>query len=218
MSVPLDPEAERTLVAAARRGEPDAVERLYRAHYGAVTAHVRRMVGADPEADDLVQDTFVAALGSLRGFRGDARLATWLHCLTVRVVRRHWRRRRFRRARADEYADARTVLAEPNAEPTQELAAREQTRRLYAALEKLSPKLREAFVLRHVEALPLEEAAVIAGVRPPTLAVRCHRALAALRGLGFGDDADPEPDDAPQGARLGRSRRHERPDALQQTL
>jgi RNA polymerase sigma-70 factor (ECF subfamily) len=195
-----DAEAERDLVAAARRGDPAAVERLYRAHYGPVTAHVRRLVGADPDGDDLVQETFVAALTALRGFRGESRLSTWLHCLTVRVVRRHWRRRRFRRAREEDLAAERAATApDTSAEPTAALAAREQARRLYAALATLSPKLREAFVLRHVEALELDEAAAVAGVRPGTLAVRCHRALAALRAAGF-DALDGAAPSAPSDA------------------
>src|ERR1700744_4985636 len=71
-------------LAQARRGDRHAFARLVRAHQSRVRLQLRRLTHGDAAlADDLAQETFVQAWLHLNDFRGDARLATWLHRIAL---------------------------------------------------------------------------------------------------------------------------------------
>jgi RNA polymerase sigma factor (sigma-70 family) len=76
-------------------------------------------------------------------------------------------------------------LIEPGASPEQRARQREELRRLFALLERLSPKRRTAFVLVAVECLPLEEAASLLDANPAAVK---QRVLEARRELAVALD------------------------------
>ncbi len=80
-------------LARARAGDRHAFARLVRAHQSRVRLQLRRLTHGDAAlADDLAQDTFVQAWLHLNEFRGDARLATWLHRIALTRFLQHVRR------------------------------------------------------------------------------------------------------------------------------
>ncbi len=80
-------------LAPARAGDRHAFARLVRAHQSRVRLQLRRLTHGDAAlADDLAQDTFVQAWLHLNEFRGDARLATWLHRIALTRFLQHVRR------------------------------------------------------------------------------------------------------------------------------
>lgn len=80
-------------LASARRGDRRAFERLVRAHQSRVRLQLRRLTHGDHAlADDLAQETFVQAWQHLADFRGEARLATWLHRIALTRFLQHVRR------------------------------------------------------------------------------------------------------------------------------
>jgi RNA polymerase sigma factor (sigma-70 family) len=80
-------------LARARRGERRAFARLVEAHQSRVRLQLRRLAHGDTAlADDLAQETFVQAWLHLADFRGDARLATWLHRIALTRFLQHARR------------------------------------------------------------------------------------------------------------------------------
>jgi len=82
-------------LACARRGDRRAFARLVRAHHSRVRLQLRRLTQGDAAlADDLAQETFVQAWLHLNDFRGDARLATWLHRIALTRFLQHVRRPR----------------------------------------------------------------------------------------------------------------------------
>ena len=87
-------EAELTAwLARARQGDRHAFARLVRAHQSRVRLQLRRLTHGDAAlADDLAQETFVQAWLHLNDFRGDARLATWLHRIALTRFLQHVRR------------------------------------------------------------------------------------------------------------------------------
>ena len=69
---------DRALVERCLQGDPGAFEELYRAHSGRLFSLTSRMLGNSADAEDLLQDIFLAAHRKLDTFRGDSALATWL--------------------------------------------------------------------------------------------------------------------------------------------
>ena len=170
-SRPAAPEVA-ALVDRARRRDPDAFRDLFQTHVGAVHRVVRRMVGARPDVEDLVQTAFVEAFRSLPDFRGDALFSTWLTRIAVRVTMRSVRRRHPPAAPLED-------VAEPAAEtagPERVTAARETLAQVEALLAELRPKRRAAFVLHVLEGYSMEEVAAIVSASTSAVKVRVHDA------------------------------------------
>src|SRR5262252_7102600 len=93
-------EEEIDLIEKAREGDSRAFDRLVNAHLGAVWRVVWRIVRHREDAEDLVQDVFLTAYQALAGYRGECRLATWLHRIAVTRCLNHLRsgRERLRHA------------------------------------------------------------------------------------------------------------------------
>jgi len=159
----------------AAAGDPQAFERLYRAHVGRIHALARRMVG-DDVADDLTQEVFIRAWEKLATFRGEARFGTWLHRLAVNHLlsrRETIRKHEARMAPAEGLLDR--VLAPRRRSPGAALD-------LEGALRKLPEGAREVFVLYDVEGYAHEEIAGLMGITVGTSKSQLHRARLLLRG------------------------------------
>src|SRR5947209_5598628 len=87
-------ELESALVLRARAGDRDAETSLYRMHVTSVHALASRLLGRSEDAEDVVQDAFVTALGRLHQLRDAKLFRPWLMRITVREVHRRFRRRR----------------------------------------------------------------------------------------------------------------------------
>ena len=87
----MDLDAE--LVAQARRGSAQAFERLVSKHQQAVRGFLRRVCGDWSDADDLAQDTFVAAWAGIERFKGQASVRSWLCAIAYRKALSHRRSR-----------------------------------------------------------------------------------------------------------------------------
>lgn len=85
---------DASLLRALRAAEPAAFEALVRAHGGRLLAVARRFLRNEHDAQDAVQDAFLAAFRSLGGFEGGARLSTWLHRIVVNASLMKLRTRR----------------------------------------------------------------------------------------------------------------------------
>ena len=82
------PLSDSALVAAARKGDMKAFERLYRLHSGKVMGLCLRMTRRRDVAEDCVQQTFIRAWRSLAAFEGRSAFGTWLHRIAVNAVLR----------------------------------------------------------------------------------------------------------------------------------
>ncbi|HET8539448.1 MAG TPA: sigma-70 family RNA polymerase sigma factor [Anaeromyxobacter sp.] len=162
-----------------RHGDEGAFRELYRRHVDRVHRLAARILGPRGDLDDTVQEIFVQVHRSLDRFRGDSRFATWLHRLAVNVTAGV-----LRRALREPLEPA---LRAPDADPGEQLEAREEVLALYRALDELPERNRVAFVLFELEGMPLEEIAETTGVPLQAAAARLRRArLAVARALGRG--------------------------------
>ncbi|WP_221351237.1 sigma-70 family RNA polymerase sigma factor [Streptomyces beigongshangae] len=170
---------------AARTGDPDAVERFVRALHRDVVRYVAYL-SADPQAaDDLAQDTFLRALGSLHRFEGRCSARTWLLAIARRAVVDSLRYAAAR-PRLSDVPDWR--LAVERAQPCG-LPGFDEGIALLDLLAGLPDERREAFVLTQLMGLPYAEAAELSGCPVGTVRSRVARARATLIGLL----AEPDP-------------------------
>lgn len=169
---------EPTLAQRLVDGEAEAMQEMYRLHHAAVRRMVRLHVGSGATVEDLVQDTFVRAIEQIAGYRGDAPLQIWLRGIALNLTRTERSRARRRRGLLERNApDAPPAAADPEAQ-TQ---SRRALQSLLALMERLPEAEREAFAVRSVEKIPLEEAAKIVGCPVSTLSDRDRRAQTKLR-------------------------------------
>ncbi|HEY8981147.1 MAG TPA: sigma-70 family RNA polymerase sigma factor [Streptomyces sp.] len=164
---------------AARGGDPYAAERFVRALHGDVVRYVAYLSGDPQSADDLAQDTFARALGSLHRYEGRAPARVWLLSIARRAVADSLRRAAVRPRVAD-VADWRTAAecAQPRGLP-----GFDEGVALLDLLEALPEDRREAFLLTQVVGLSYEEAAGFAGCPVGTIRSRVARARLTLTAL-----------------------------------
>ncbi|MDT0466543.1 sigma-70 family RNA polymerase sigma factor [Streptomyces gibsoniae] len=161
---------------AARAGDTEAVEHFVRALHRDVQRYVAHLC-ADPQAvDDLAQDTFLRALGSLHRFEGRSSARAWLLAIARRVVIDSYRYAAAR-PRLSDVRDWQTAveLAQP-----QDLPGFDDGIALLDLLASLPDERREAFVLTQLVGLPYAEAARISDCPVGTLRSRVARARATL--------------------------------------
>jgi RNA polymerase sigma-70 factor (ECF subfamily) len=171
------------LAAAAVDGDPLAAAALVRATQSDVW-RLCAALGDRQSADDLTQETYLRAFGSLHRFEGRSSLRTWLLSIARRVCAdavRSRRRRRLTLVRED--ADLEALGAGNDADRVGEGAA------VADLLARLSPDRREAFVLTQLLGLPYAEAAEVAGCPVGTIRSRVARARADLVEALGEDDA-----------------------------
>ena len=166
-------DSERADVALAASGDQRAFERLYRQHVPRVHSLVRRMVGNEGSADELVQDVFVRAWQRLSTFRGEAAFGTWLHRLAVNLVL-NWQKSAARGRRLFDDDAALEITPGRRESP-------EDAMDLEEALKALPPGARQIFVLHDVEGFKHEEIAGMLEITAGTSKAQLHRARKLMR-------------------------------------
>ena len=172
----MDPEK---LVAALKAGDPVALEKLVESYGDRLLRSAVLLCGNETDAEDLVQDTFVEAVRSVRGFRGRSTIYTWLHAILLNLTR-HYHRRRSKISYDEEAGNAETAVTDE--EPARmDLEAAGSA--LSAALRRLSVPHREVVILRYYERMKIHEIAAHTGVSNGTVKSRLHYAIAELQKL-----------------------------------
>jgi RNA polymerase sigma-70 factor (ECF subfamily) len=153
---------EADLVEACRQGDRAALQVVFTEHAQFLERLLVRVVGRVDEVEDLLQMTFLAAMRAFPGFRGEARVRTWLSRIAVRTAQEHLRRpERTRRARISLVEEI-CAGDEPRA-PDRSLETKRLLQRLYHHLDAIAPKKRVAFVLHVFEGYPVEQVAALVG-------------------------------------------------------
>ena len=163
------------LVDRCLTGEPAATRELFRLHRKRVHASLYRVLGTNRDMDDLLQDAFLQVFQSLRGWRAEASLATWVDRVAVRCAYRYLsqRGRRIQTAPSSDLVDEGAGVEGPSAHRQH---ARDGVVRLYAVLDVLSPAARLAFTLHEIDGRPLAEVAALVGSSVTATKLRVWRA------------------------------------------
>lgn len=182
--------SDEELVARLVDGDVWAQEALYRRYVRLVWGTALRLVGSRADAEDVVQDTFTAALHDLPGLERGGALRSWLMQIAVHQAHRRFRRRSvLRKLGLDRSLDdaSLSALVHPAASP-ETLA---ELSRIDRALKHLRAEERFAWILRYVDGHTLEEAATACRCSLATLKRRLAKANACLQRherTGAGDD------------------------------
>lgn len=148
---------DAALVMAARNGDDNAREALFRRHLGLVLGLAERILAGRAEADDVAQDAFVEAFSALGRLENPQAFAAWLGSIVVRRASKHLRRHRLleRLGLRSHEAVELDALISPLAPPD----ACCELRAVYSCILRLPVSERVALVLRRVEGMELAEVA-----------------------------------------------------------
>lgn len=171
--MPAEPQDEE-LIARVLAGNTDAYALIVARYRERGARYAMRMLGNREDAEEALQDTFVRAFRALGRCKDPQHFDRWLFRILLNRCRSAGARwSRYRRRFSD------TPAAEPEQKATDDgLAWRDAIGR---ALAQLDPRVREAFLLKHVEDLSYEEMATLTGVRVSALKMRVKRACVQLR-------------------------------------
>lgn len=158
---------DEELVERCQKGDRDAFRTLFRSHRDVVARVVFRMNGPGADSEDLVQEVFLQVHRSLKDFRGQARLSTWLHRIAVNVVLMH---KRAARVRPSLTHDEPVEIHDTGGGPLARAEAKQCEDAFRRALDKLPPKKREVYILHELEGLSPGDIAEVVGA--PVLTVR----------------------------------------------
>ncbi|HVK86887.1 MAG TPA: RNA polymerase sigma factor [Kofleriaceae bacterium] len=174
------------LVDRCLTGEPTATRELFRRHRNRVHACLYRVLGSNRDMDDLLQEAFLQVFQSLRGWRAEASLATWIDRVSVRVAYRYLSQRG-RRVPTDALTGDDDVAAPEIGPGARRQLARDGVKRLYAVLDELSPAARLAFTLHEIDGRTLPETAKLVGSSVTATKLRVWRARKRIEAAAAAD-------------------------------
>jgi RNA polymerase sigma-70 factor (ECF subfamily) len=158
-------------------------ERVFYAHAPRVYNLARRMLGNEADAEDVTQEVLLRVLHKLDSFRGEGRLTTWLHRVTVNASLEHRRKSLRRREHEMDVPLAEQIheTSEANACPAQRLLDGEMREMIEQAIARLPELYREVYVLADIEELSNAEIGEILHLGVAAVKSRLRRARLMMR-------------------------------------
>jgi RNA polymerase sigma-70 factor (ECF subfamily) len=180
-------DSEHSLIARCLSGDEAAWEDLVRLHSRQVYGLCFRFTGNGQEAQDLTQEVYLRVFKTLRTFRAaEGSFGTWLTRVTRNLLIDHYRRTRQERA-TDSIEEQLPMMEDsgPAASMRQDrmVAGREASEILQATLQRLSPDLREAVILRDLQEMEYREIAQSLQIPEGTVKSRINRGRMELARL-----------------------------------
>jgi RNA polymerase sigma-70 factor (ECF subfamily) len=181
-----DPAGERTLVVAAKNGDEQAFETLFKRYERKILAVVLRYTRVVEDAEDIVQQSFYKAFVHLCQFQGESSFSTWLTRIAINEALMFLRSiGAVREVSIDDILDAGSAdslgIPDSNADPETRCSQREEVRILSKAVRNLRPGLRTTIVLRELRELSTSETARRMGLSVTTVKARIFRGKRQLR-------------------------------------
>lgn len=176
--------SDEDVVRRIRLGETALFEVLMRRYNQRIYRVVRAILKDDADAEDVMQQAYLNAYRHLDQFAERAMFSTWLTKIAVYEALGRVRKRQPATSLDETTAEGTTImdtLRSREADPEQELLAKETTGLLEAAVTALPDALREVFMLRDVEGLSTLETADSLGIKEDTVKTRLHRARRHMR-------------------------------------
>jgi RNA polymerase sigma-70 factor (ECF subfamily) len=173
---------DATAVAQARAGDEEAFRLLVERHSRALFKLGYRMTGNEQDAEDVVQEAFLKAYRSLDRFEDRSQVGSWLYRIAANCAFDVLRKRQRRDSRNESLDEENAPeLHSEGPGPERIALGGDVRRRLEAALERMSPRERAAFVLRHFEGRSVKEIEVALGIDTTSVKQSVCRAVRKAR-------------------------------------
>lgn len=177
-------------VALCRKGDLNAFEELVRRHQKKMINAAYRITGSYEDACEVVQDAFVSAYKSIKGFEGKSRFETWLYAIVINLSRN-----RLKQMRSQNYHEAYSMddpieTGDGNIKPERAsdepsalsmLEQAEVQKRVQGCIKALDDEFREVLVLRDIQGFAYDEIGVMLKLAEGTVKSRLFRARDAVK-------------------------------------
>jgi RNA polymerase sigma-70 factor (ECF subfamily) len=179
------------LIREAQRGDRAAFEELVRHYDQAVLRLALHLTGSEHDAQDIFQDAFLKAYKNVGSFRFECSFYTWIYRIVTNLCLDHLRKRQVRKEDAPVSVDAsgeeynlldQVPDGRAGANPERDLMRRQLGARISCALEKLTPRERMVFELKHYHGMKLRTVGEILNTTEETAKNTLFRATQKLRG------------------------------------
>ena len=176
--------SDEVIVERALTGDAEAFGELVRRWERRIFALTYGMLGREEDARDATQETFLAAFRNLRGFRGEAKVSSWLHRIAVNQCISRQRRTKVRGESAlDEELEtgATGFVTSLSYSPAHIVEGRQETLAVRRAINSLPLDLRQVVVMKEFEELTFREIADALDLPLSTVKSRLYTALKQLQ-------------------------------------
>ena len=178
------PSTDEIIVQRALTGDADAFGEIVRRWERRIFALAYGMLGREEDARDATQETFLAAFRNLRGFRGEAKVSSWLHRIAVNqcITRQRQSRVRSEAALDDEQEkDAASFAMPVHYSPLRVVEGRQETAAVRRAINSLPIELRQVVIMKEFEELTFREIAEVLELPLSTVKSRLYTAMKQLQ-------------------------------------
>ncbi len=176
---------DEQMVERALAGDAEAFGEIARRWERRIFALAYGMLGREEDARDATQETFLAAFRNLRGFRGEAKVSSWLHRIAINQCITRQRRARVRGETAfddeGQAGGAALSVTAAAASPARQAEGRERVEAVRNAVRALPPDLRQVVVMKEFEELTFQEIADALALPLSTVKSRLYAAHKQLR-------------------------------------
>ena len=172
---------DEIIVERALTGDAEAFGELVRRWERRIFALTYGMLGREEDARDATQETFLAAFRNLRGFRGEAKVSSWLHRIAVNQCISRQRRSKVRSEQALEEEHETSFTTPRSYSPAHAAEGRQETAAVRRAINSLPVELRQVVVMKEFEELTFREIADALDLPLSTVKSRLYTALKQLQ-------------------------------------
>ena len=176
--------SDEQIVERALMGDADAFGEIVQRWERRIFALSFGMLGREDDARDATQETFLAAFRNLRGFRGDAKVSSWLHRIAVNQCITRQRRAKVRSESvldSEDEKNAANFVAAESYSPAVVAEKRETTSAVRTAVNSLPLELRQVVLMKEFEELTFKEIADVLDLPLSTVKSRLYTALKQLQ-------------------------------------
>jgi RNA polymerase sigma factor (sigma-70 family) len=177
---------EWNLIERLKKGDEAAFKEIVESSQGLVYNTALGIVQNPEDAEDVAQEVFVQLYESIRSFKGESKLSTWLYRITVSKamdhLRKKKRKKRFAYVQSLFGANDQLIYDPPDfVHPGVSLDNKEKAKELFKAIDQLPPKQKIAFTLNRIEGLNYQEISEIMKLTVASVESLLHRARKNLR-------------------------------------
>lgn len=169
------------LIAECIAGNEAAIEMLVRQYETDLFRLALSIVGDEAEANEITQETFIAALRSLRSYQEKQSLKAWLYTIALNNSRSHLRKRKVIDRLRQNLTNIFQIEAQKQTSPEEAAVRGEKEAAIWNSLNQLDERLRIVVVLRYFHELSITEISEILSVNEGTIHSRLHSAREKLR-------------------------------------